>query len=104
MVNSKENTPTGSPSRSEGHLSDDLPPPTIDKSLPTEDRDKSVPPRSQSTSPRRSPSPRKGESDRGIRSSPFLSLILQVHRSEVVNGYRTQGPDCTLQTMRLRSS
>ncbi|CAA7021523.1 unnamed protein product [Microthlaspi erraticum] len=42
--------------------------------------------------------------DRGIRSSPFLSLILQVHRSEVVNGYRTQGPDCTLQVMSLRTS
>ncbi|CAA7043964.1 unnamed protein product [Microthlaspi erraticum] len=40
-----------------------------------------------------------GDVDRGIRSSPFLSLILQVHRSEVVNGYRTRGPDCTLQTM-----
>ncbi|CAA7039980.1 unnamed protein product [Microthlaspi erraticum] len=43
-------------------------------------------------------------SDRGIRSSPFLSLILQVHRSEVVNGYRTRGPDCTLQVMSLRTS
>ncbi|CAA7057714.1 unnamed protein product [Microthlaspi erraticum] len=42
--------------------------------------------------------------DRGIRSSPFLSLILQVHRSEVVNGYRTQGPDYTLQVMSLRTS
>ncbi|CAA7048986.1 unnamed protein product [Microthlaspi erraticum] len=42
--------------------------------------------------------------NRGIRSSPFLSLILQVHRSEVVNGYRTQGPDCTLQVMSLRTS
>ncbi|CAA7020254.1 unnamed protein product [Microthlaspi erraticum] len=46
----------------------------------------------------------KGPNDRGIRSSPFLSLILQVHRSEVVNGYRTQGPDCTLQVMSLRTS
>ncbi|CAA7052911.1 unnamed protein product [Microthlaspi erraticum] len=31
--------------------------------------------------------------DRGIRSSLFLSLILQVHRSKVANGYRTQGAD-----------
>ncbi|CAA7018328.1 unnamed protein product [Microthlaspi erraticum] len=45
-----------------------------------------------------------GASDVRIRSSPFLSLILQVHRSEVVNGYRTQGPDCTLQVMSLRTS
>ncbi|CAA7040715.1 unnamed protein product [Microthlaspi erraticum] len=62
IVNSRENTPTGSPSRSEGNPSDHPLPPTIDKSLPTEDRDKSVPPRSRSTSPRRSPSPRRDES------------------------------------------
>ncbi|CAA7055037.1 unnamed protein product [Microthlaspi erraticum] len=68
MVNSRENTPTGSPSHSEGNLSDNLPPPTIDKSLPAEDRDKSVPPRSPSASPRRSTSPRRSPSPRKMRA------------------------------------
>ncbi|CAA7045027.1 unnamed protein product [Microthlaspi erraticum] len=64
MVNSKENTPTGSPSRTERNPSNDPPPPTVDKSLHAEDRDKSVPSRSGSTSPRRSFSPRRSTSPR----------------------------------------
>ncbi|CAA7051520.1 unnamed protein product [Microthlaspi erraticum] len=67
MANSKENTPTGSPSPSEENLSDSLPG-TIDKSLPAEGRDKPVPTRNPSFSPQRSVSPRRSTSPQ--RSPP----------------------------------
>ncbi|CAA7020174.1 unnamed protein product [Microthlaspi erraticum] len=74
MVNSKENTPTGSPSRSEENLSDDLPPPTVDKSLPAEDMDKSVPsPRKDESpplsAPRRSRKPSSSDKHRSSKKS-----------------------------------
>ncbi|CAA7045243.1 unnamed protein product [Microthlaspi erraticum] len=90
--NSKENTPTGSPSPSEENLSDSLPR-TIDKSLPAEGRDKPAP--TKTISRRRDPSRRedlsaakiyfaatipsakKGREPPSVRTTPLEKIFLE---------------------------
>ncbi|CAA7023190.1 unnamed protein product [Microthlaspi erraticum] len=87
MANSKENTPTGSPSPSEENLSDSLPG-TIDKSLPAEGRDKPAPTRNPSfaTEIRLAAkinfaatvsSAKKGREPPSVRTTPLEKIFLE---------------------------